>query len=465
MNGETIVLTQRAQQQLMVLNALERGDLLMAQAADLLGLSVRQVRRLRAAYRQRGPHALIHGNRGRRSPRRVDEATRTRVIRLARTTYAGVNHQHLTELLAEREGLTLSHPTIHRILRGAGVPSPRRRRPPRHRRRRERLPQAGMLVQVDGSDHDWLEGRGPRLVLVAAVDDATGEVLAAAFRDEEDAHGYLLVLREIALTRGLPLALYSDRHGIFHRPKRVPLTIEEQLRGAPDPTQVGRVLQELSIRWIPAASPQAKGRIERLFGTFQDRLRGELRLACVAERDGANAFLAGFLPRYNARFTQPAATPTPAFRPWPVGLDPDAVFCFKYLRIVANDNTVTLGPHLVQILAGPQGRSYAKAPRRGPRAPGWYRGRLLPRAAPGPRPAYSRSVNSHPGARPPPRETQGATGNSGPQSAQAQGRGADSGRVETRQGSPLEADAGREREVQCSTAEDKITESLTGQNH
>ena len=361
MNGETIVLTQRAQQQLMVLNALERGDLLMAQAADLLGLSVRQVRRLRAAYRQRGPHALIHGNRGRRSPRRVDEATRTRVIRLARTTYAGVNHQHLTELLAEREGLTLSHPTIHRILRGAGVPSPRRRRPPQHRRRRERLPQAGMLVQVDGSDHDWLEGRGPRLVLVAAVDDATGEVLAAAFRDEEDAHGYLLVLREIALTRGLPLALYSDRHGIFHRPKRVPLTIEEQLRGAPDPTQVGRVLQELSIRWIPAASPQAKGRIERLFGTFQDRLRGELRLAGVAERDGANAFLVEFLMRYNARFTHAAAIPTSAFRPWPSGLDPDAVFCFKYRRIVANDNTVTLGPHLVQILAGPQGRSYAKA--------------------------------------------------------------------------------------------------------
>jgi transposase len=316
MNGEAIVLTQRAQQQLIVLNALERGELFMAQAADLLGLSVRQVRRLRAAYRQRGAHALVHGNRGRPSPRRVDAATRDRVIALARTTYAEVNHKHFTELLAEREGLSLSHPTVHRILRGAGLRSPRRRRPPRHRQRRERMSQAGLLVQLDGSDHPWLQDRGPRLVLLAAIDDATGDVLAATFRDEEDAYGYLWVLRDIALHYGLPVAIYSDRHGIFHRDKRTPLTLEEQLRGGPDPTQVGRTLRELSIRWIPASSPQAKGRIERLFGTFQDRLRTELRLAGVTDRDGANAFLAAFLPRYNTRFIRAAATPTPALGMW-----------------------------------------------------------------------------------------------------------------------------------------------------
>ena len=361
MNGETIVLTQRAQQRLLVLNALDRGDLLMAEASHLLGLSVRQVRRLRSAYRTHGPSALVHGNRGRQSPRRVDEATRDRLVALAQTTYAGINHQHLTELLAEREGLSLSRPTIHRLLHAAGLRSPRRRRPPRHRRRRERMPQAGLLVQLDGSAHAWLEGRGPRLVLLAAIDDATGEVLAATFRDQEDAHGYLLALRAIALRHGLPVAVYSDRHGIFHRDKRTPLTLDEQLRGGPDPTQVGRVLQELSIRWIPASSPQAKGRIERLFQTFQDRFRAELRLAGVTARDDANAFLADFLPRDNARFTHAAPDPAPAFRPWPADLDPDAVFCFKYRRIVANDNTVTLGPHALQILAGPRGRSYAKA--------------------------------------------------------------------------------------------------------
>ncbi len=263
-------MTQRAQQRLMVLTALERGDLLMADAARLCGRSVRQVRRLRRAYRRRGLAALVHGNQGRPCPRRTADATRTRVVDLAQTPYAGINHQHLTELLAERESLTLSRPTIRRILAEAGVRSPRRRRPPRHRRRRERMPQPGMLILLDGSNHTWLEERAPRLVLLAAMDDATSEVLSAEFRTQEDAHGYLGLLCMIALTKGLPLAVYSDRHGIFHRDPRTPLTIEEQQRGGPAPTQVGRVLEELGIRWIPASSPQAKGRIERLFETFQD---------------------------------------------------------------------------------------------------------------------------------------------------------------------------------------------------
>lgn len=360
MNGEPIILTQRAQQRLIVLTALDRGNVSTPKAAALLGLSTRHLRRLRRAYRRHGAKALVHGNRGRRSPRRVDDATRARIARLARTTYAGVNHKHLSELLAEREAIALSHPTIHRILRAAGLPSPRRRRPPRHRRRRDRMPRVGMLVQLDGSLHDWLEERGPRLVLIAAIDDASGEVLAAVFREAEDAHGYLLVLRAITLAKGVPLAVYSDRLGLFHRDPRTPLTIDEQLRGRPEPTHVERALKELGIRWIPASSPQAKGRIERLFGTFQDRLRSEMRLAHVGDREGANVFLQQFLPRYNARFVQPPADPLPAYRPWPPSLDPHTVFCFKYQRRVANDNTVTLGPHQIQLLPGPGGRSYAK---------------------------------------------------------------------------------------------------------
>lgn len=357
-----ITLTHRAQQQLIVLHALDRGELRMAEAADLLGLSIRQVRRLRRAYRRRGPKALVHGNRGRRSPRRVDETTRKRIVHLAQTTYAGVNHTHLSELLAEREALRLSRQTISRLLRAAGLRSPRHRRPPRHRRRRERMPQAGLLVQLDGSNHPWLEQRGPRLTLIAAMDDATGEVLAATFRDQEDAHGYFVVFHTLTQAKGIPVAVYSDRHGIFHRTKtKRSLTLQEQLAGAPAPTQVERALQELGIRWIPAGSPQAKGRIERLFGTFQDRLRSELRLAGVRDRAGANALLAKFLPRYNARFTRPPANAASAFRPWPAGVEPQTVLCFKYQRVVSNDNIVTIGPHCIQIDAGPGGRSYAKA--------------------------------------------------------------------------------------------------------
>jgi len=378
-----ITLTPRAEQQLIVLHALDRGELLMAKAAGLLGLSTRQVRRLRRAYRQHGPTALVHGNRGRQSPRRVREAIRKRIVRLARTTYAGVNHKHLTELLAEREGLTLSHPTIHRILRAAGLRSPRRRRPPRHRRRRERMPQAGLLVQVDGSTHAWLDHRGPRLTLIAAIDDATGEVLGATFRDQEDAHGYFEVFHVLTQAKGIPVAVYSDRHGIFHRTIKRPLTLQEQLAGKPAPTQVARALQELGTRWIPARSPQAKGRIERLFGTFQDRLRSELRLAGVRDRARANAFLAQFLPRYNARFTQAPADPTPAYRPWPAELDPQTIFCFKYQRVVSNDNTLMLGPQCIQLLPGPGGRSYAKATvevheRRDGSIAVFYRGARLP---------------------------------------------------------------------------------------
>lgn len=354
-------MTQRAQQRLIVLNALERGEVRMADAAPLVGLSVRQLRRIRRAYRQRGAKALVHGNRGRPSPRRVPAAIQARVVRLARTTYAGVNHRHLTELLTERDDLPLSHVTVHRILRAAGLRSPRRRRPPKHRQRRERMSRAGMLVQMDGSHHPWLQDRGPTLVLLHAIDDATGTVLGAVFREREDAAGYLLLLRQIATSSGLPVAVYTDRHGIFKRAKRTPLTLEEQLRGGPDPTQVGRALTELGIQWIPAASPQAKGRVERLGGTFQDRLVSELRLARVRDLEGANAFLAGYIVRHNRRFARPAADAATAFRPLPPHLDLDTICCFKYLRTVENDNTVGVGPQRLQILPDVRRRSYARA--------------------------------------------------------------------------------------------------------
>lgn len=355
-----ITLSHQDQHRLLVLNALNRGDLKMAEAGRLLGLSVRQVRRLRRAYRLRGAAALAHGNRGRPSPRRLPDPFRQRIIQLARTTYAALNHQHFTELLREREGLRVSRQSVSRLLQQAGIPSPRRRRPPQHRTRRERMPQEGMLLQLDGSHHPWLEERGPRLVLHAAVDDATGKVLAGWFDHEETAAGYFHVVRQVALGPGLPLAAYTDRHSIFHRARTGRWSLEEQLQGVRTPTQVGRLLQELRIQWIPAFSPQAKGRIERVFGALQDRLVAELRLAGIADKEAANAFLPRFLRRYNARFARPAHRPQHAYRPWPDGRDPRTLFCFKYTRIVANDHTVTLGPHVLQIL--PNGRSYAKAP-------------------------------------------------------------------------------------------------------
>ena len=187
-----VTLHQHEQARLQVLNSVLAEEITIGQAAALMDLSERHVRRLLAAYREVGAEALAHGNRGRRPHNAVPEAVAAAVARLAATRYPGANHTHLTELLEEHEGLALSRPTVRRILTRAGMPSPRRRRPPQHRVRRERMPRAGMLLQLDGSHHAWLEQRGPRFALLLAVDDATGAVVHALFRPAEDARGYFL---------------------------------------------------------------------------------------------------------------------------------------------------------------------------------------------------------------------------------------------------------------------------------
>ena len=187
---DEVTLNKKEQIRLMVLNEVLAGRLTGPAAAELLGLSLRQTRRLLAAYRQAGAAGLAHGNRGRAPVNKVRAEVAEAVVELARGEYVDYNDRHFTEELAERHAIVLSSPTVRRLRRAAGLGSPRKRRPPRHRRRRERYPQAGMLLQVDGSKHDWLEGRGPWLTLHAAIDDATGEVVAAVFREEEDATGY-----------------------------------------------------------------------------------------------------------------------------------------------------------------------------------------------------------------------------------------------------------------------------------
>ncbi len=363
MTRETITLIPIEQQRVIVLTQVREQRLDARRAAALLGLSLRHCQRLLAAFRRDGPAALAHGNRGRRAPNRVSASLERRIVRLARTRYRGFNHQHLTEKLAEDHRIVLSRPTVHRILLAAGIPSPQPRRRRRFRRRRERMPLPGLLLQWDGSHHDWLEGRGPRLVLHGAIDDATNEVPAAIFRPQEDAHGYFVVLRKLVRTHGIPVALYGDRGGIVTNDARPrPLTLDEQLQGRTrPPTQVGRALRQLGIEWIPAHSPQAKGRIERLWGTFQDRLVSELRLAKAHTLTQANAVLQAFLPRYNARFMRPAAHPGSAYRPLPPEINPDDVCCFAYERTAANDNTITLSPHQhLQLLPDAQRTSYAK---------------------------------------------------------------------------------------------------------
>ena len=304
-------------------------------------------------YRKEGAAALAHGNRGRRANNSIPEEARTQVVALARTRYARVNHTHLTELLAEREEIVLGRSTVRRILVGAGMASPRRRRPPLHRVRRQRMSQEGMLVQVDGSVHAWLEERGPRCTLLLAIDDATSTVPYALFRHEEDTHGYFLLMQELIRRCGVPLALYSDRHAVF---KYVPGSHQ-----SPAPTQFGRAMAELGVEQIFARSPEAKGRVERANGTFQDRLVTELRLAGARTISEANQVLWAFLTRFNKRFGVPPAQSTNAYRSPDPDLNLAGILCFKHSRKVARDNTVKYNWHTLQLLPSSERSTYVGA--------------------------------------------------------------------------------------------------------
>lgn len=370
----SIILNRNEQKRLLVLNAVVAGQLTVAEAAASLGLSERQARRVLAAYREEGAAALAHGNRGRRPAHATRQEVAQQVVALAQTTYRGCNQQHLRDLLEERDGIVLSRATVHRLLGAAGVLAPPTRRPAQHRRRRERRQQAGQLVQIDGSPHAWLGERGPRLTLLAAIDDATGRIEAAVFRQQEDAQGYFVLLWQLVAQQGRPLALYHDRHTIFRPPRtsgerqeahdgRNAFTepVADALAGRQPRTQFGRALEELGIASIAARSPQAKGRVERLFGTLQDRLVVELRLARVDTLAQANTFLSCYLPRFNAQFAVPAAQPGSAYRPLDPAQDLAAICCFTYARVVGADNTVTFGSQRLQVQPGPTRRSSAQA--------------------------------------------------------------------------------------------------------
>lgn len=349
------------QKRLMVLSAVGEGRVGAREAAVGLGLSVRQIRRLLARYREEGAAGIAHGNRGKRPYNKLDDAVRAKVTELAVSRYVGLNTQHLTEILCEREGLSLSRSTVRRALLSSGIRSPRKRRAPRHRSRRERRSQPGLLLQIDASDHDWLEGRGPRFCLVGAIDDATGEVPHAIFRLEEDSQGYFQLLEQIVASHGIPLAVYRDRHSIFEPHAWHRETLEEQLAGEREPTQFGRLLKELGITSIPSHSPQGRGRIERLWGTFQDRLVSELRMAGAQTMAQANQLLTDFLPRYNRRFMVPAAQPGSAYQPISPGFIPEEVFCLKYQRTVGSDNVVRFKNRRLQIQPRVDRPSYARS--------------------------------------------------------------------------------------------------------
>lgn len=344
-----------------LLERVQRGEFTVREAAQLLGLSRRQLQRLSKRFRAEGHRAVVHGNTGCRPAHRLADAVRDRIVELARGKYVGFNDQHFTEKLADVEGLKVSRQTVRRVLRSAGIGSPRTRRPPKFRIRRDRRSQAGQMILWDGSRHDWLEGRGPRFCLIGAIDDATGELLPGAhFVDQECSVGYLRVLLEIVREKGVPMSAYMDRHGTLKRNDRN-WTREEQLAGKQEPTQVRRALDELGIQVIYALSPQAKGRVERLWGTLQDRLVSELRLAGAVDADSANRVLDWYRVVHNMRFSVTPFDANAAWRSCARDVKPEEICCFQYFRQVYNNNTVRVGKQVIDLEQQRTRMSFAKA--------------------------------------------------------------------------------------------------------
>jgi transposase len=318
MRGEYITLTTEELRRLRVIQQNIDGLITVKDASLLLGLSTRQVKRLKRGVLEQGPKTMVHGNRGRKPVHSLSKEVIEQVVSLAVNAYPGYNFHHLRDILEERHNISLSVSSVRRALLEHGFKSPKTRRSPKRHRSRPRRKSMGELIQVDASRFHWLGKDLPMISLVAAIDDATGTVLGAVFRHQEDFWGYAIVMHQVVSGYGVPVNLYSDRHSIFQSPKAEKLSLEDELAGANTPlTQFGRALASLNICHTLARSPQAKGRIERLWETLQDRLTKELALANIKTINEANIFLNDYLPKHNTMFAVKPACDASAFAPAP----------------------------------------------------------------------------------------------------------------------------------------------------
>jgi transposase len=331
---------------LRVLQGYMDGKIEIEEAARILKRRPRAVYRMVAKVRAKGPEGVLHGNRNKVSPRRVPDSIRKRILEMTLGKYHDINDTHLCEILREAEGIVMGRETLRCILRKGGIPSKRKVKRRKYRSRRERKEAFGMMLQVDASPHDWLQGRGPWLTLVGGKDDATGYVWAH-FEEAETTWGYLDLMREVITTHGIPLSLYADRHSIFHTTREP--TFIEQLKDVVPLTQFGRAMNELGITLIKAWTPQAKGRIERQWGTFQDRLVVALRLAGANTLEQAREVLKRFLKEYNQRFCLLPKQNAAVFTKAPPTTVLHKILCLKETRVVKKDHTVSFEGLVLQI--------------------------------------------------------------------------------------------------------------------
>ena len=345
----------KAEHRATVLMELETGHISLEAALASLECCERHLRRLRAVLLAKGPLGLNHGNLGRLPWHALDHSTRDRAVSLYREPrYFGTNFHQFTEWLAEREGIVVSRPVVHRWLTADGIapPHPQKRRK-RHRRRRERSAREGHMIQLDGSLHRWV-AHLPKFVIMSAVDDATSK-LWLGIRPTEDVRAYMDLLKKVCTSVGRPHIAYTDGFSSFGKSQR--FSAEKRKS---DTAQLKRVLKQLGVQHITAGSAPAKGRVERSFNTLQDRLVSHLRADQVETMDDVARSLVGYERNHNLRLAKPAHDPQPAWKPWPPQLTPDEVFCLHDVRVVRNDNTIVFLGRIIDLPPAPGNASRAK---------------------------------------------------------------------------------------------------------
>jgi transposase len=329
----------------LVRKALEKR-ITQGEAADMAGLCLRQMQRIVQRIRAEGDPGVCHRARGRKPNNRIPETVKDKAIELCRERYREFGPTLASEKLLEKNRLKVSVETLRTWLLEAGLPYRKRKKRP-HRQWRERKSCRGAMVQLDGSHHDWFEGRGPACVLMGYVDDATGEVYAR-FYDYEGTLPAMDSFKGYIRQYGIPQSVYLDRHSTYKATVHYQ-TIEDQLLDRQLMSQFEKSLKELEVTVIHAYSPQAKGRVERLFGTFQDRVIKEMRLAGIRNKDEGNAFLESYLPDYNRRFRVSPAQDTDLHRPFKDRRKLDRILSIRSVRVLRNDFTIAHNKRLYQI--------------------------------------------------------------------------------------------------------------------